>query len=792
MQRKSTSKAFSLVEVSIVLLIIGVLIAATISARVLIKNSRIASAQSKTRAAPVNSIPNATIWLESSLETSFAAEESADGETISGWGDIKSGSAQEDNSATPGGAAPIYSNTINGIQAVKFTDTDGTFLNIKGQNIVNSDYTIFILEKRQGAGANYFLGDPDTLSTSGLENETLILGYSASGKVIHSQGETNKYESTISDYSSNAEIPRLFTFTQNASTGKKTYINGYLAGESANTDQLTTLPPLSSTDSTLTLNLGKGYTGEIGEFIIFDRALRNEERTSIEKYIVQKWRMKNVDVTANAASGCVGGTVTASGCDASCVVSITGSTGVTIGAGSSSTIACNATGYTGETTASYTCGSGSVLTPTPDASQCIADNGCAAGYTAISGECVLGCTITAQDGLASDRDVGPSDTLTSISCDAGYSGGIAYTCSAGTASDIVNSCECADGYLLHAGTCQKAFVSVWKTDNTGGVSATNQVKLPLLSGGNYNFTVYWDEGDLSKKTENVTSDITYSYGSAGTYTIQIVGTFEGLNLNNQDDTKLLDISQWGPVVFQADSSSMFKNATNLTTISALDAPDTSSVTTMNHMFNGCSSLATIPGLGSWDTSSVTSMNSMFYNTPVFNEPSVSNLDVSSVTNISGMFQYSSLFNQNLNSWNTSNVTLAAATFRAAYAFNGDIRDWDVSNLTNAQFMFSPSAFNQDISGWETDSLTSTRYMFANSPFNQDVSSWNYDNITTMQRMFENNNSFSTDNYNKLLIALAGMSSIPSTINFSGTTATHSGSAADAAITTLESNGWTVD
>jgi hypothetical protein len=34
------------------------------------------------------------------------------------------------------------------------------------------------------------------------------------------------------------------------------------------------------------------YDGDIGEIIIFDRALKTEERQSIEKYLGQKWGIK--------------------------------------------------------------------------------------------------------------------------------------------------------------------------------------------------------------------------------------------------------------------------------------------------------------------------------------------------------------------------------------------------------------------------------------------------------------------------------------------------------------------
>ena len=76
---------------------------------------------------------------------------------------------------------------------------------------------------------NYFIGN----SSITTENQTLILGYSANGLVIYSQGGTNYYTSNIGAYEDTTDKARVFSFISSAS-GKKTYINGILAGQSSN------------------------------------------------------------------------------------------------------------------------------------------------------------------------------------------------------------------------------------------------------------------------------------------------------------------------------------------------------------------------------------------------------------------------------------------------------------------------------------------------------------------------------------------------------------------------------
>ena len=65
-----------------------------------------------------------------------------------------------------------------------------------------------------------------------------------------------------------------------------------------------------------------------------------------------------------------------------------------------------------------------------------------------------------------------------------------------------------------------AFVSNWDT-SLG--SPDNQVTLPLENGGNYDFLVYWGDGNVSKVTAWDSVNKTHTYGVSGNYTINIIG-----------------------------------------------------------------------------------------------------------------------------------------------------------------------------------------------------------------------------------------------------------------------------
>ena len=64
-------KAFSLIELSIVILIIGILVAGVTQSSRLLKMMRLQSARSLTNSGPVISINNIVLWVDSVSEESF-------------------------------------------------------------------------------------------------------------------------------------------------------------------------------------------------------------------------------------------------------------------------------------------------------------------------------------------------------------------------------------------------------------------------------------------------------------------------------------------------------------------------------------------------------------------------------------------------------------------------------------------------------------------------------------------------------------------------------------------------
>ncbi|MBP7709516.1 MAG: hypothetical protein KA100_00410 [Rickettsiales bacterium] len=406
---------------------------------------RIISAQNLTKSSPVNSIPDAAIWLETSLDTSFKDAERKDTTALTSWHDSNN-AATIKAVVSAVGSGPTYSNTISNIHAVEFVGSSSNYLRIEDARFLNdTDYTIFVLEKRKSDSANnYFIG-----GTSSNPNDALALGYSSESLVIHAQG-SNSYTGAVDTYAATIDKPRIFTFFSD-SNGKKTYVNGTLVGTSTSTARLSGLT---------TLDIGNGYTGEIGEIIMFSRALKLEERTATEDYLGKKWSRK---ITRDSVPSCTDGILTEAGCSHACLTSgVLGvSTPATVADGSSGSLTCNTTGYLG--TVSYSCSLG-ILTPT---GSCDCDT--EAGYAMTSGVCQSSCSSGSTVGVPTTTVSTGSGTLSCTSTGYDASDSISYTCSGGTFTVTGGtSCDsCISGYTYGSGVCNENF------NCTGGDSTTD-------------------------------------------------------------------------------------------------------------------------------------------------------------------------------------------------------------------------------------------------------------------------------------------------------------------------------
>ncbi len=302
------------------------------------------------------------------------------------------------------------------------------------------------------------------------------------------------------------------------------------------------------------------------------------------------------------------------------------------------------------------------------------------------------------------------------------------------------------------------FTSKWKTDNSG-VSNDNQITLPLISSGTYNFVVDWGDGSNNTITSYNQSEITHTYAANGEYTINILGIIKGFQFNNGGDKdKIINISDWGSLEFNNNRS--FNGCSNLD-ITANNAPKLSTVD-ISYMFARCYKLSSI-NFNHWDTSNITNMESMFNRCYVLNKSI--NFSTKNVTNMLLMFKQCYAFNQPIN-FDTSKVTNMGSIFNQCYAFNQPI-NFDTSKVTNMELMFNRCyQFNQDISSLDIGLVSNMDLMLADTLFD-------------------------TTNYDKLLISWESQPHLNNVV-FGCSAKYTAGSAAETARTNLiNNNGWTI-
>jgi len=279
-------KAFSLVEISVVILIIGILIAGISKGYDLYNDFYLTKIRNITKNSRVGRISNLELWLETSLEESFTNSDRKNNNLISLWKDINIQTSQRKIiSQETSSAQPKYiTSAFNGIiPAVRFDGND--FFAFDSAFMNGSDFTIFVVEKRTSAGVNsYFIG--------GGSAGVFHLGYKNSSEIRVGQYgavNINFFDYAIPTFNSSKTISRIHSFMMSGSNGKKYWLNG---GEN---------PDASSANNSLLsgyfghiggAEIGSNnlfYTGDIGEIIIYSKELSTKERKEVEDYLSKKY-----------------------------------------------------------------------------------------------------------------------------------------------------------------------------------------------------------------------------------------------------------------------------------------------------------------------------------------------------------------------------------------------------------------------------------------------------------------------------------------------------------------------
>ena len=295
---KNSKKAFSLVEISIVILIIGLLIAGISKASDLIFDANIATGRSITKSAKVSRIPSLVLWLETTLPESMKDSERGNGSTVSVWRDINPQSTTK--FIFRGNGTPTYVEPGKNLPAIGTltgsnfftlgTETATAVLSHKVSEIfTSSNATIFMVLKSSTASvtADLFSFCPAAACAAGTQ---ISLGLAAGKPTFIFPGASGASvtATTANDYFGIAPNVIIVSAVKD-SVGNKIAVNGASAGTGGNTN--TVLPDAFSTGlATFKIGGVGAATGvEIYEIIVFSSTLGDGDRRSVEAYLGKKY-----------------------------------------------------------------------------------------------------------------------------------------------------------------------------------------------------------------------------------------------------------------------------------------------------------------------------------------------------------------------------------------------------------------------------------------------------------------------------------------------------------------------
>jgi len=283
MSKVKIIRAFSLIELSILILIIGVIIVGIIGGKKLITLSNLSKARALTNSSPVAGIEDLALWLETTSKNSFNGVQT-DSTDITAWKDINP--QKNVKVAITITDAPQYvENGINGLPALKI-DGVADSLSFNESFINGSDLSVFVVDKIEESNCIlcYVLADPNN-------NSCIAFRYSAlPGTVAHAMYLTNADNPEVVVLPGSFLTPRIssmvFTIAGGAPSGS-ILVNGVSSTAAANPGL-----PNCTTGNIGSRDLTAYYKGNIGEIIIFTRALSTFERQQVEQYLAKKWSIK--------------------------------------------------------------------------------------------------------------------------------------------------------------------------------------------------------------------------------------------------------------------------------------------------------------------------------------------------------------------------------------------------------------------------------------------------------------------------------------------------------------------
>lgn len=292
MKNNKKIAAFTLIELSIVLIVVGILITGILKGAEMYSQSRLVTARNLTVNSHITRLDNLTLWFEPSRIESFDLDDVADDRKIANWYSITPRDNKKIAFSQPDvNKQPKYTDEgINDIPSLYF-DGQNDYLfkdNIRFGDILGSNKgTIFVVLQVESAPPAYIFD----YRKDGVNIVVTGIYYENSASFTYSDNKAYGLSGTKSaKYYSNKHIVR---YVKNGSNMQIVF-----NGDTTNSISSNSLGQKISENLSANFVIGARYSkdsvylpGFIGEFIVFSDALEDEQIAVVEDYLSQKWKI---------------------------------------------------------------------------------------------------------------------------------------------------------------------------------------------------------------------------------------------------------------------------------------------------------------------------------------------------------------------------------------------------------------------------------------------------------------------------------------------------------------------
>jgi hypothetical protein len=319
------------------------------------------------------------------------------------------------------------------------------------------------------------------------------------------------------------------------------------------------------------------------------------------------------------------------------------------------------------------------------------------------------------------------------------------------------------------------------------VADGGSITIPFASGGTYAGSVNFGDGTVNTFSAFNSAGLTHVYANGGVYLITITGTFPKFRVNNQAFRfKLTDVKQFGSNQFDGLD---FYGCTALVNVACNDTPSFKANTSIQALVRACTALVSWSNMEYWECSKVNNITLAFLSTPL--TVNVSNWNISLITSLASTFGTAPNV-VGYASWDVSLVT----NLNQTWLNNTNVQDCSAWNITNALTTmvqtFSNATGRFSIATWVTDNVVNMDSCYRTGGYNFSLASNNFSSVTNMTLFFQSNATFSTANYDALLIKIVAdgpQSGV--TAGFTNAKYTGAGAGGAARATLIGTFGWTI-